>query len=63
VVLLLAACISSDARAETDPLPSWNDGPAKRVIIGLVETASDKASPKFVPPEARVAVVVARGSP
>ena len=38
-----------------DPLPSWNEGPAKQAIIEFVKATTDKASPKFVPPEARLA--------
>ena len=41
--------------AQTDPLPSWNDGPAKKAIVEFVKTTTDKASPKFVPSEARIA--------
>ena len=41
--------------AQTDPLPSWNDGPAKRVIVDFVQTTTDKASAKFVAPDARIA--------
>jgi len=41
--------------ASGDPLPSWNDGPAKKTIIELVKVTTDRASPKFVPPEARIA--------
>jgi len=43
------------AHAQTDPLPSWNDGPAKNAIIGLVLATTEQSSPKFVPPEARIA--------
>ena len=39
----------------TDPLPSWNDGPAKTAIIDFVKTTTDSSSSKFVPPEARIA--------
>jgi phosphoglycolate phosphatase-like HAD superfamily hydrolase len=39
---------------QTDPLPSWNDGPTKNAILDFVRTASDKASPKYVPPEQRI---------
>jgi phosphoglycolate phosphatase-like HAD superfamily hydrolase len=39
----------------TDPLPSWNDGPAKKAISEFVRLTTDKASPKFVPPEQRIA--------
>jgi phosphoserine phosphatase len=42
------------ARAE-DPLPSWNDGPAKQAITEFVKTTTTQGSPQFVPPEERVA--------
>ena len=42
--------------AQTDPLPSWNDGVAKKAIVEFVKTTTDKGSAKFVPPEARIAV-------
>ena len=45
----------TDTKAQTDPLPSWNDGPAKQAIIELVKATTDRASPKFVPPESRIA--------
>ena len=51
--VLLFLCLR--AQAQTDPLPSWNDGPAKQAIIELVKTTTDRASRKFVPPEARIA--------
>jgi hypothetical protein len=41
--------------AQTDPLPSWNDGPAKQAILAFVQATTDKASPQFVPPEVRIA--------
>jgi phosphoglycolate phosphatase-like HAD superfamily hydrolase len=40
---------------QADPLPSWNDGPAKKAILEFVQVTTDKASPRFVPPEQRVA--------
>src|SRR5215471_18224973 len=43
------------AAAADDPLPSWNDTAAKQAIVDFVRTTTDKASPKFVPPEARIA--------
>src|SRR5215471_1853456 len=45
----------AQAYAQTDPLPSWNDGLAKKAIVEFVKTTTDNASPKFVPPEARIA--------
>jgi hypothetical protein len=38
-----------------DPLPSWNDGPAKQAIVEFVRTVTDKSSPNYVSPEQRVA--------
>jgi phosphoglycolate phosphatase-like HAD superfamily hydrolase len=41
--------------AQTDPLPSWNDGAAKKAIVEFVQATTTQGSPKFVPPEARIA--------
>jgi phosphoserine phosphatase len=38
----------------TDPLPSWNDGPAKQAILELVRATTEAGSPDFVAPEARL---------
>ena len=43
------------AGAQSDPLPSWNDGPAKEAILKFVRATTDSASPDFVLPEERVA--------
>ena len=54
-----AACASSASQASSaavaDPLPSWNDGPAKQAILDFVKTTTDKNNPKFVAPEDRIA--------
>ncbi len=52
--------LAASAQAETPPpagdmLASWNDGPAKQAIIDFVRDTTDRASPKFVPPEERIA--------
>jgi phosphoglycolate phosphatase-like HAD superfamily hydrolase len=47
--------VFAQARAQTDPLPSWNDGPARKTIVEFVQATTDKAGPKFVAPEARIA--------
>ena len=39
----------------SDPLPSWNGGPTKTAIIDFVKNTTEKSSPNFVPPEARIA--------
>lgn len=46
---------SLQARAQTDPLPSWNDGAAKKAIVEFVQATTTRGSPKFVPPEERIA--------
>ena len=51
VVLALAATVVRAA----DPLPSWNDGPAKRSVIAFVEKVSKEGSPDFVPVAQRIA--------
>ena len=38
-----------------DPLPSWNDGPAKRSILSFVEKVTKEGSPSFVPVPERIA--------
>jgi hypothetical protein len=43
------------AIAQTDPLPSWNEGPAKRAIVSFVKDTTTQGSPKFVPPAERIA--------
>src|SRR6476469_8400243 len=53
--ILILAVLFGIAQAETDPLPSWNEGPTKRAILAFVQATTDRASPKFVPPEERIA--------
>jgi phosphoglycolate phosphatase-like HAD superfamily hydrolase len=53
--LVAALVVSTHALAQSDPLPSWNDGAAKQAIIAFVQTTTDTSSAKFVPPEARIA--------
>src|SRR5262245_3593778 len=42
--------------AQTDPLPSWNDGPARRALIDFVTRVTTAGSPAFVAPAERIAV-------
>jgi haloacid dehalogenase-like hydrolase len=46
---------SVSALAQTDPLPSWNDGAAKQAIVAFVKDTTTQGSPKFVPPAERIA--------
>jgi len=41
--------------AQTDPLPSWNEGAAKTSIIDFVKRVTTQGGPDFVPTEARIA--------
>jgi phosphoserine phosphatase len=45
----------SAGNAAADPLPSWNNGPAKNAIREFVKTATDRKGPGFVPIEDRIA--------
>jgi phosphoglycolate phosphatase-like HAD superfamily hydrolase len=47
--------LAAQTQAQTDFLPSWNNGPAKQAIVAFVKQTTDQASPKFLPPEARIA--------
>ncbi len=51
----LAVLLLALGAQAADPLPSWNDGPAKKAIVEFVQATTDKASPKFVQPEDRIA--------
>jgi phosphoglycolate phosphatase-like HAD superfamily hydrolase len=55
LALVAWLAVSARALAQTDPLPSWNDGPAKQAIVAFVQATTDQSSPTFVPPEARIA--------
>lgn len=40
----------------TDPLPSWNEGPARQAILDFVHKTTTAGSADFVPPAERIAV-------
>ena len=46
---------ATNAQAQTAPLASWNDGPAKQAILDFVRVTTDRSNPNFVPPEERIA--------
>ena len=46
---------SAQTTTSSGALPSWNEGPAKQAILDFVRDTTDRASPKFVPPEERIA--------
>ena len=53
--LVAALAFGTNALAQPDPLPSWNDGLAKQAIIEFVQATSDRSSSKFVPAADRIA--------
>jgi phosphoglycolate phosphatase-like HAD superfamily hydrolase len=53
-MLALVAGGTTAAKAQ-EPLPSWNDGPAKEAMLAYVKELTDKSDPKYVAPEDRIA--------
>ena len=53
VFLILLTLGSTQTR--TDPLPSWNDGPAKRAILDFISRTTTQGSKDFVPEDERIA--------
>ena len=54
-VCVVAALIASSLPA-AEPLPSWNDGPARDSIIGFVAGVTTENGPDFIPVPQRIAV-------
>src|SRR5271156_6483827 len=57
-VALALGCVliaTAHAQAAADPLPSWNDGPAKQAIIKLVAATTTPGGAEFVAPGYRFA--------
>lgn len=52
----VAQLAGGDTGAASDPLPSWNDGPATQAIVAFVEKVTTEGSADFVPPAERIAV-------
>lgn len=49
--------LSTQAQTATfsNPLPSWNDGPAKQAILDFVRVSTDRSNSNYVPREDRIA--------
>lgn len=56
VALIPGLSHAAESAGTADPLPSWNDGEAKRAIIDFVRRVSIHASPDHVPEAERIAV-------
>jgi hypothetical protein len=54
-LLLVAGAIDWTAHAQSDPLPSWNEGPTKKSITDFVARVTTQNGPDFVPAEQRIA--------
>lgn len=55
MMILAPLLVATPLWAQSDPLPSWNDGLTKTAIVGFVQAATASASSKFVEPEDRIA--------
>ena len=53
--IFAAVALTTTITRAADPLPSWNDSPAKKSIIAFVEKVTKEGSPDFVPVEQRIA--------
>jgi hypothetical protein len=55
LILVLALAFAATAARAQDPLPSWNDGAARKAIVEFVEKVTKKGSPGYVPSAERIA--------
>jgi phosphoserine phosphatase len=55
LALLAIALAGLNNTQAQDPLPSWNDGPAKKSIVDVVTKVTTAGSPTFVPVPERIA--------
>ena len=55
LLLCVLLAVAAPAMAQTDPLPSWNEGAAKRAIVAFVTETTTAGRPGFVPESERIA--------
>ncbi|MGE0755777.1 MAG: HAD family hydrolase [Pirellulaceae bacterium] len=59
MVAIVLWAVANSAVAQTglvaDPLPSWNDGAARRAVLDFIAGATREGGPDFIPPAERVA--------
>jgi len=53
---VLLGLLAPAAAEGADPLPSWNEGPARQAIVAFVERVTKPGGPDFVAPPERIAV-------
>jgi len=56
LALLLVGVVFAAHATAAEPLPSWNDGPARKAILEFVTRTTTPGSPDFLEPAARIAV-------
>jgi hypothetical protein len=61
LAVVTSGCTSEQAQASpplvaSDPLPSWNDTPARKAVLAYVRRVIGEGSPDFVPVRERIAV-------
>jgi phosphoserine phosphatase len=54
--LIFVLVLVHGGQAQADPLPSWDDGAAKKNILAFVDKVTKQGSPDFVPLAERIAV-------
>jgi hypothetical protein len=54
VALAYMVVFMTTAAQAADPLPSWNDGLAKKAIVEFAGKVTKEGSPDFIPPNERV---------
>jgi len=55
IALAIACALTSSVFAQTDPLPSWNDGVTKQAIVDFVTKVTEPDSADYVPTADRIA--------
>jgi phosphoglycolate phosphatase-like HAD superfamily hydrolase len=55
IVIGAGRTLGTQSAAQTDPLPSWNEGPARQAVVQFVRMTTTPESPKFVPETDRIA--------
>ncbi len=55
IAVLVAGFYGMPVQA-AEPLPSWNDGPARTAILEFVDAATNRASPNYIKTKDRIAV-------
>jgi len=53
--VIASAAGTSELRAQTDPLASWNDGVTKKAIVDFVHATTTRGSASYVAAEDRIA--------